>query len=106
MEVIVKACPVVETPLEPSNQGHSYDADRPPTLDERKAYYAKLGCIDVPIPPEWMTEEMTYEGCKGHEGYLVSMQFLGQRHDLKSFPAVGYWVCVPQEYPASGVTGM
>ena len=44
-----------------------------------------------------MTEEMTYEGCKGHEGYLVSMQFLGQRQDLKSFPAVGYWVCVPQE---------
>ena len=106
VEVIVKACPQVETPLEPINQGHSYDSDRPITLDERKAYYAKLGCIDVPIPPEWMTQEMTYDGCKGHAGYLASMRFLAQRQDLKSFPAVGYWVCVPQEFPVSGATGM
>jgi hypothetical protein len=106
VEVIVKACPQVETPLEPINQGHSYDSDRSITLDERKAYYAKLGCIDVPIPPEWMTQEITYDGCKGHAGYLASMRFLAQRQDLKSFPAVGYWVCVPQEFPVSGATGM
>ena len=106
LEVIVKACPQVETSLEPINQGHSYDSDRPVTLDERKAYYAKLGCIDVPIPPEWMTQEITYDGCKGHAGYLASMRFLAQRQDLKSFPAVGYWVCVPQEFPVSGATGM
>jgi hypothetical protein len=106
MEVIVKACPQVETPFEPINQGHSYDDDKSMSLTERKAYYAKLGCIDVPIPPEWMTQEMTYEGCKGHAGYLASMQFLQQRQDLKNFPAVGYWVCVPHEYPVSGVAGM
>jgi hypothetical protein len=77
----------------PLNQGHSYDNDRPITLDQRKSYYAKLGCIDVPIPPEWMTQEMTYDRCKGHVGYLASMQFLAQRQDLKTFPAVGYWMC-------------
>jgi hypothetical protein len=52
VEIIVKACPQVETPLEPTNQGHSSEDDKPPTLEERKAYYARLGCIDVPIPPE------------------------------------------------------
>ena len=106
MEVIVKACPQVETPLEPINQGHRYDDDKPMTREERMAYYAQLGCIDVPIPPEWMTQEMTYDGCKGHAGYLASMQFLQQRQDLKKFPAVGYWVCVPHAYPVEGVAGM
>ena len=33
-------------------------------------------------------QEMTYDGCKGHAGYLASMQFLQQRRDLKNFPAV------------------
>jgi hypothetical protein len=33
-----------------------------------------------------MTQEMTYDGCKGHAGYLDSMRLLPQRQDLKSFP--------------------
>ena len=37
-----------------------------------------------------MTQAMTYDGCKGHAGYLDSMRLLPQRQDLKSFPAVGY----------------
>jgi hypothetical protein len=106
VEVIVKACPQVETPLEPTNQGHRYDDDKPMTHQERMAYYAELGCVDVPIPPEWMTQEITYEGCKGHAGYLASMQFLQQRQDLKKFPAVGYWMCIPHPYPVQGVAGM
>ena len=51
-------------------------------------------------------QEMTYDSYKGHAGYLASMQFLQQSRDLKNFPAVGYWVCVPHEYPVSGVAGM
>jgi hypothetical protein len=35
---------------------------------------------------EWVTQEMTYDGCEGHAGYLDSMRFLAQRQDLKSFP--------------------
>ena len=46
---------------------------------------------------------MTYEGCKGHAGYLASMQFLQQRQDLKKFPAVGYWMCISHPYPVQGV---
>jgi len=53
-----------------------------------------------------MTQAMTYDGCKGHAGYLASMRFLAQRQDLKSFPVVAYWVCVPQEFPVSGATSM
>jgi len=56
VEVIVKACPQVETPPQPINQGHRYDDDKPMTHQERMAYYAELGCVDVPIPPEWMTQ--------------------------------------------------
>ena len=106
VEVIVKACPQVETPLQPTNQGHRYDDDKPMTHEERMAYYAELGCVDVPIPPEWMTQEMTYEGCRGHAGYLASLQFLQQRPDLKKLPAVGYWMCIPHPYPVQGVAGM
>jgi hypothetical protein len=106
VEVIVKACPQVEMPLQPINQGHSYDDDKPMTHQERMDYYAEIGCVDVPIPPEWMTQEMTYEGCKGHAGYLASLQFLRQRQDLKKFPAVGYWMCIPHPYPVQGVAGM
>ena len=105
VEIIIKACPSAETPLEPTNQDHSYDDDKPKTLEERKAYSATLGCLDVPIPPEWMTRDMTYADCKGQAGYLASIQFLEQRQDLKAFPAVGYWVCVPHAYPAEGVSG-
>jgi len=53
-----------------------------------------------------MTQEMTYDGCKGYAGYLDSMRLLPQRQDLKSFPAVGYWVCVPHELAVSGAAGM
>jgi hypothetical protein len=45
--VIVQACPQVETPLQPINQGHRYDDDKPMTHKERMAYYAELGCVDV-----------------------------------------------------------
>ena len=53
VQIIVKACPQAETPLEPINQGKSYDDETPMTLEERKASLVAQGCIDVPIPMEW-----------------------------------------------------
>ena|SRR5688572_25784187 len=94
VQIIVKACPAAETPLQPINQGKFYDQEKSLTPAERKAMLAELGCIDVPIPMEWLTQEMSAAGCKGHAGYLASMQFLQQRQDLAKYPAVGAWECI------------
>jgi hypothetical protein len=102
VQIIVKACPQVETPLQPINQGKSYDKETPMTLDERKASLAAHGCIDVPVPMEWMNGDMTPEGCRGHAGYLAAMQFLEQRQDLKGFPAIGAWQCVVTDHEVVG----
>jgi len=94
VQVIIKACHPAEKLLEPINQGKIYHDEKPMTLDERKAMWVELGCIDVPIPMEWMSQPMTPSGCKGHAGYLASMQFLEQRQDLADNRAVGAWQCV------------
>jgi hypothetical protein len=102
VQIIVKACPPAETPLEPINQGKVYDDEKPLTLAERKAALVAQGCIDVPIPMEWMTQEMTPEACRGHAGYLAAMQFLEQRHDLAGMQAVGAWECVVTDHQVIG----
>jgi hypothetical protein len=103
VQVIVKACPVVENSLEPINQGKSYDEELALSLADRKAVLAALGCIDVPIPMEWMTAEMTPEACRGHAGYTAAMQFLQQRQDLAEFRAVGAWQCMITDHQVIGV---
>jgi hypothetical protein len=102
VQIIVKACPRVETPLVPINQGKSYDDEKPMTMEQRKAELAALGCIDVPVPMDWLNGEMTPEACRGHAGYLVAMQFLEQRQDLKNYPAVGGWGCLESDYQVVG----
>ena len=87
VQIIVKACPAAETPL---------------TLEERKASFVSQGCIDVPIPMEWITGGMTPQACRGHAGYVASMQFLEQRQDLKGFSAVGAWSCLVTEHEVVG----
>jgi len=104
VQIIVKACPSAETALQPTNQGKSYDAERPLTLDDRKALLVNQGCIDVPIPMEWITGEMTPQACHGHAGYVASMQFLEQRQDLKGLSAVGAWSCLVNDHQVSGAT--
>jgi len=52
VQIIVTACPPAETPLEPINQGKSYDNERSMTRAERTAYFRASGCIEVPIPAE------------------------------------------------------
>jgi len=96
VQIIVKACHPAEKLLEP-NQGKIYNDEKPMTLEERKAMWVELGCIDVPIPMEWMSQQMTAAGCKGHAGYLASMQFLEQRQDLADHRAVGAWQCILSE---------
>ena len=94
VQIIVKACHPAEKSLEPINQGKVYNEEEPMSLEERKAMWVELGCIDVPIPMEFMSQPMTASGCKGHAGYLASMQFLEQRQDLADHRAVGAWQCI------------
>jgi hypothetical protein len=102
VQIIVKACPKAEAALEPTNQGKVYDDEKSMTADERKASLVNQGCIDVPIPMEWITGEMTPQACRGHAGYVASMQFLEQRQDLKRFSTVGAWNCLVTDHQVVG----
>jgi hypothetical protein len=103
VQVVVTACPPAETPLEPTNQGKSYENERGMTRAERTTYFREIGCIEVPIPPEWMTQELSYRQCAGPAGYLLSMQYLEQNATLVRTRAVGQWACIPGGTPFVGV---
>jgi hypothetical protein len=102
VQIIVKACPAVETALEPTNQGKSYDSEKSLTREERNAALAGQGCIDVPIPMEWVNGDMSPQACRGHAGYIASMEFLQQRQDLAGFQAVGAWQCIVTDHQVIG----
>lgn len=106
VQLIVKACRAAETPLEPTNQGKVYNDEKPLTLEERKAALTALGCIDVPVPMDFLAEGMTANACIGRGGYLAAMQFLDQRQDLHEFPAVGAWECVITNHEVVGAQSM
>ena len=103
VQIIVKACHVAEAPLEPTNQGKVYNDEKPMTLADRKAIWVDLGCIDVPIPMEWLSQEMTPASCQGHAGYIASMHFIEQRQDLADHRAVGAWQCILSRHRIAGV---
>jgi hypothetical protein len=103
IQIIVTACPVVETPLEPINQGKSYENERGMTRAERTAYFRASGCIEVPIPVEVITQELSYRQCIGPAGYMASMQYLEQNPTLVRTPAVGQWACIPGGSAFAGV---
>jgi hypothetical protein len=94
VQLIVKACHRAETPLEATNQGKVYNDEKPMSLEERRAALVALGCIDVPVPMDFLADAMSPSACMGHGGYLAAMQFLEQRQDLAEFPAVGSWECI------------
>jgi hypothetical protein len=102
VQIIVKACRPAETPLEPINQGESYDDEKPPSAAERKQLLVALGCIDVPMPMKWVSWPMTPTSCIGHAGYIASMEFLRQRHDLGDRSAVGGWKCIFTDHQIVG----
>ncbi len=106
VQLIVKACRVAETPLQPTGHGKVYNDEKPLSLDERKAALLALGCIDVPVPMEYLAEGMSASACMGHGGYIAAMQFLQQRQDLHEFPAVGAWNCVITNHEVVGASTM
>jgi hypothetical protein len=106
VQLIVKACRQAETPLVPTNQGKIYDNEKSLTLDERKVALAALGCIDVPVPMDFLADAMSPSACMGRGGYLAAMQFLAQRQDLVAFPAVGAWECVISDHEVVGAQSM
>jgi|GEM_PF-1215817 len=106
VQLIVKACHRAETPLEPTGQGKIYDNEKSLTLEERKMALVALGCIDVPVPMDFLADAMSPNACMGHGGYLAAMQFLEQRQDLSEFPAVGAWQCVITDHEVVGATTM
>ncbi len=106
VQLIVKACHRAETPLEPTGQGKIYDNEKPLTLEERKAAMTALGCIDVPVPMNFLADAMSPAACMGHGDYLAAMQFLEQRQDLAEFPAVGAWECVITDHEVVGAESM
>jgi hypothetical protein len=106
VQLIVKACHRAETPLEPTNQGKVYDNEKSLTLEERKAALVALGCIDVPVPMDFLADAMSPAACMGHGGYLAAMQFLEQRQDLAEFPAVGAWQCIITDHEVVGAESM
>ena len=89
VQIIVTACPPAETPLEPTNFGKSYENERGMTREERTAYFRSAGCVEVPIPAEVITQELSYRQCMGPSGYLAAMQYLQQNATLSRTPYVG-----------------
>jgi hypothetical protein len=106
VQLIVKACHQAETPLVPTGQGKIYDNEKSLSLEERKAALTALGCIDVPVPMDFLADAMSPAACMGHGGYLAAMQFLAQRQDLAEFPAVGAWQCVITDHEVVGAESM
>lgn len=106
VQLIVKACRQAEAPLEPINQGKIYGNEKPMTGEERRAALTAIGCIDVPVPMEFLADAMSPNACIGRAGYLAAMQFLEQRQDLSAFPAVGAWQCVVTDHEVIGATTM
>lgn len=106
VQLIVKACRGVEVPLEPINQGKVYGDQKPKTRKESMAAVIATGCIDVPVPMEFLADAMSPNACLGHGGYLASMQFLEQRQDLHEFPTVAAWHCVISDHEVVGASSM
>ena len=106
VQLIVKACRGVEVPLEPTNQGKDYNDEKSMTREESMAQVIATGCIDVPVPMEFLAEGMSPNACLGHGGYLAAMQFIRQRQDLREFPAVAAWHCVVSNHEIIGASTM
>ena len=106
MQIIVKACPESQTALEPINQGKVYDDETSMTREERNAELTAQGCMDVPIPMEWVTGNMTPESCRARAGYFAAMEFLQQRQDLAGYRAVGAWECLVTDHQLVGAISL
>ena len=107
VQIIVKACHPAETALKPTNQGKIFDNAKAMTPAEQQAMFKKLGCVDIPVPMQWMLNKMTPRDCENQPGYITAMQFLEQRdaseHD--GLTAVGGWRCIISNKPFVNTVG-
>jgi hypothetical protein len=102
-QIIVTYCPEpLETPLEPTSQGKSYDDEIPPTMEERKAALKGHGCLDVPVPMEYLLRELTVEKFINHGGAQITVEFQQKRQDLRGW-VVGLIQLHLSEYEVTGV---
>jgi hypothetical protein len=120
IELIVKACPAADQSAQankpsavqgyyadPINQGKSSEQEDALSKEERQAAFTAMGCIDVPVPPEWISGELTRQACMSHIGYLIALQYLQQAAAYRSeFPDIGQWQCIEHANPVQGVAGM
>jgi hypothetical protein len=93
----------LEIPLEPTNQGKSYDDEIPPTMAERKAALKGHGCLDVPIPMEYLLQGITVEKFTNHSGAQIAAEFQQKRQDLRGW-VVGLIHLHLSDYEVTGVT--
>jgi hypothetical protein len=120
IELIIKACPAADQSAQankpsavqgyyadPTNPGQSYENEHAPSKEERQAAFTAMGCIDVPVPPEWISVELTRQACMSQVGYLIALQYLQQAAAYRTdFPEIGQWECIEHANPVQGVAGM
>src|SRR5262245_14761665 len=65
------------------------------------------GLSSLPVPPEWISVELTRQACMSHIGYLIALQYLQQAAAYRNdFPDIGQWECIEHANPVQGVAGM
>ncbi len=102
-QIIIMYCPAaLETPLQPFNQGKSYDEEIPPTMEERKAALKGHGCVDVPVPMEYLSQEISVEKFTNYAGAQIAAEFQKKRQDLRNW-VVGLIQLHLSEYEVTGV---
>ena len=89
VQLIVKACHRAETPLEPTNQGKVYNDEKPMTLEERKAALVALGCIDVPVPMDFLADALSPSACMGMAAISPPCSFSSSGRISPSSPPSG-----------------
>ena len=97
LQIIVKACIKPDGP--PATCDPAVQGDCLPTIDQNEITPQPTTCIDVPIPSQVLSPDMTFEMCKGINGYIASMQYLKSAY--KDYE-VGGWSCLLLASPPKG----
>ena len=100
VQIIVTACPPAETPLEPTNFGKSYENERGMTREERTAYFRSAGCVEVPIPAEVITQELSYRQCMGPSAISPPCNTFSRMQPCRARPMSGSGPAFPGTMPS------
>jgi len=101
VQIIVTACPAVEKALEPQGQGDVPGDHKSRSHAERIAWYRSIGCVEVPIPMEWLTREMTYAACTQHGVWQA-----GPQHNTRGRPNRVRYLLPPIHLGREPIAGM